>query len=203
MGRAELSRLVMACGGKEWEDFRWEVGDWMTYKPLMPFETAPTLEVDGVVFSQSLAISTYLSRELGLYGQTHLDGLAIDQYVHLLQDLRPLGEPAFSEKDPDKKAKLFEEFKVKHSYRFLGYFEKGLRDNGTGYLVTNKLTLADIALYDLTTGMISPLISPLDDFPLVRALVHTVGEHPGIKAWMEHRPKTEDLKHVLPPKPKG
>jgi glutathione S-transferase len=44
-GRAELSRLVLAAAGVEYEDFRWEREDWPKYKAQSPTGQSPFLEV--------------------------------------------------------------------------------------------------------------------------------------------------------------
>merc|ERR1711874_391096 len=187
-GRAELSRLVLAAAGKKYEDIRFKGDDWPKFKPQTPFGQSPTLEVDGKVYGQSMAIATYLAREFGLYGKTNLDGLAIDQYVQLIQDLVAVAVKGFMEKDEAKKAEIWKTFKETDSPKYVGFFEKGLKDNGTGFLVGNQLTLADIAVFDLMTGMLDEKLCGLDNFPLVKALVAKVGAVDKIKTWVETRP---------------
>ena len=36
-GRAELSRLIFAAAGQQYEDFRFEKDDWPKYKAQSPF----------------------------------------------------------------------------------------------------------------------------------------------------------------------
>ena len=54
----------------------------------MPFETVPVLEVDGVKYSQSIAIVRYLGRKYGLAGKTLEEDLEIDQNMYFLNDIR-------------------------------------------------------------------------------------------------------------------
>ncbi|XP_012944480.1 glutathione S-transferase 1 [Aplysia californica] len=189
-GRAELSRLVLAAAGKKYEDFRFKGDEWPQHKAKTPFGQSPTLEVDGKVYGQSIAIATYLAREFGFYGKTNLDGLAIDQYVQLLPDVLQTAVKAFMEKDEAKKAEIWKTFKETDCPKFLGFYEEGLKQNGTGFLVGNQLSLADLAVFDLITGMLDDKVCSLDKFPLVKALVAKVGAIENIKTWIETRPVT-------------
>ena len=63
LGRAELSRLILAAAGQEYEDVRIERENWPKLKESTPFGKMPLLEVhDGSnVFklSQSIAIGKF------------------------------------------------------------------------------------------------------------------------------------------------
>lgn len=54
----------------------------------MPMGQIPILEVDGKVVHQSLAITRYLGRELGLAGANSWDDLEIDVAVDTVNDFR-------------------------------------------------------------------------------------------------------------------
>lgn len=51
----------------------------------------PTLEINGKVMHQSLAISRFIARKVGLAGDNDLEAYEIDAVVYTLNDLR-LGE---------------------------------------------------------------------------------------------------------------
>ena len=63
-GRAELSRLILAEAGVDYEDCRLERDEWAQLKEssFAPFGQLPVLEVDGVVVAQSNSISRLLAR---------------------------------------------------------------------------------------------------------------------------------------------
>ncbi|XP_012935065.1 probable glutathione S-transferase 7 [Aplysia californica] len=189
-GRGELSRLVLAAAGKEYEDCRFAIGDWPKYKDATPFGQTPTLEVDGKLFAQSTAIATFLAREFGFHGKTNLESLEVDQWVNLNQDFLSEVGKGMLEKDAEKKAEIWKNFKETVSPRFLQYYEDGLKQNGTGYLVGDRLTLADLVVFDMVTGVVDNRICGLENFPLIKALVDKVGAVEGIKTWMETRPVT-------------
>ncbi|KAK0050283.1 glutathione S-transferase 6, partial [Biomphalaria pfeifferi] len=101
--RAEVSRLLLAAGGREHEDVRISESQWSEEKKKMPFGQVPVLQIGHRVFAQSVAIETYLARKLGLYGQTNIDGLMIDQVVQLNQEFRAKAITAIKEQDINRK----------------------------------------------------------------------------------------------------
>ncbi|XP_012945528.1 glutathione S-transferase [Aplysia californica] len=94
------------------------------------------------------------------------------------------------EKDEKKKEELMAAFKDTESPRFFGYFEKMLKENGTGYFVGSKLSLADIAVYDVFTGLLAPWLGSVDSFPFLKSLIDKVGADEKIKAYVASRPDT-------------
>ena len=63
-GRGELTRLIFAEAGVQFEDVT--VGDrFPALKPTLPSCQLPVLEVDGKVIAQSAAINRFLARRFG------------------------------------------------------------------------------------------------------------------------------------------
>merc|ERR1712002_1055080 len=184
-----MSRLVLAAAGKEYEDFRYPKDTFdSTYRAECPFGQAPVLEIDGVKFAQSMAMATFLAREFGMYGKTNLDGFYIDMYVQLIQDLLNKAIKAMFTKDDDEKKKLWAEFKETTSPKYMKWFDDAISKNGTGYLVGDKLSLADIAVYDLSNGFLDDKICSTENFPNVKKMCGLVEANPGIKKWLSVRP---------------
>lgn len=190
-GRAEFIRLLLAAAGKDFDDVRMEGEEWAKKKPSTPFGQMPLLEVDGKLYGQSMAIATYLAKELGVYGKTNLDGLVIDQVLQLIQDLINIAVKFFFEKDETKKAELEKSFLETDCPKFFGFFENMLKESGTGYFVGESWTLADIAVYDISNGMLKEKLCSMDDFPLLKALVDKIGAMDKVKAWVDKRPVTQ------------
>ncbi|KAK0040336.1 S-crystallin SL11 [Biomphalaria pfeifferi] len=185
-GRIEVSRLILVAAGKQFEDVRLETFT-PEQKAKTPFGQLPLLEIDGETFAQSVAIATYLAREFGFYGKTNRDGLRIDQIVQLTQEILNAGYRAYLfEPDETKKAELIRELKEKEFPRYLGYYEKLLRDNGTSYFVGDSLTLADLIVYDVVFAFLQRGFST-SGFPLVEALYQQVESHPNIKPYVAQR----------------
>jgi len=74
-----------------------------------------------------------------------------------------------------------------------GYFEKLLSKNGGGknFMVGDKLTLADLSLYNICDIVEVECPGSLDKFPLLKAHRARIVARPGIKAYSEsgRRPK--------------
>ncbi|CAL1528870.1 unnamed protein product [Lymnaea stagnalis] len=195
--RAEVSRLLLAAAGQEYEDVRISHEEWADEKPKTPFGQVPVLEVNGKKYAQSVAIVTYLAREFGLYGQTNLDGLEIDQIVQLNQDFRNKAVTALREPDETRKAELLQNVKEVEGPKYLGFLEKLLKESGTGYFVGESLTLADISTYDnvYAFSVRGPLWSwpdPDSKYPLLQENYNRVENVERIKAYLANR-KPADL----------
>ncbi|CAL1548052.1 unnamed protein product [Lymnaea stagnalis] len=192
-GRAEICRLLFALAGQEFEDIRIKREEWPVLKNSTPFGQLPLLEVDGKVYAQSVALSNFLARRFGFYGKTDTDGLAVDQVVCLVQDFVNLAARVFHEAEPAKKEELTKSFKEVELPKLLGFCEKLLKANGTGYFVGGSLTLADLITWNFITGIENRMkVSGLaDGFPVVRALFQKVENADKIKTYLANRKPTD------------
>ncbi|XP_072014442.1 hematopoietic prostaglandin D synthase-like [Amphiura filiformis] len=191
-GRAELTRLLFAQAGVEYEDHRIPPSTWPTLKPTMPTETLPVLEVDGKKVAQSQAIARYVAREFNLAGDNNLEMAQCEQVMETFIDMGNDIRPIWQEKDEAKKAELkksvFEE-KIKTKLKFVGKF---LADNGGEFFVGKKITMADIALiatFELLSSWVCD--EPFKDFPTLAAHKDKVSKEPKIAAWIAKRPETK------------
>jgi glutathione S-transferase len=187
-GRGEAARLILVAADKKFEDIRFADDDWPKYKHLSPFGQCPLLEVDGQIFAQSLAIKAFLAREFGFHGQTNLESLQIDQVSQLAEDFTNSTGTSLYIGDEETIKAAVARIKAEDSPRFLGFFEKLLKENGTGYFVGNRLTLADIVVFDVATGFLEVVVDINDSFPLLKKLVGTVRAHSKIGPYMASRP---------------
>lgn len=192
-GRAEISRILFALAGQDFEDVRIKREEWPVLKNSTPFGQLPLLEVDGKVYAQSVALSNFLARRFGFYGKTDTDALAIDQVVCLVQDFVNLAARMFHEAEPSKKEELAKTFKDVEIPRLLGYFENLLEASGTGYFVGDTLTLADLIAWNFITGIENRMkVSGLaDSYPEVKALFKKIENTDKIKTYLANRKPTE------------
>ncbi|XP_005090419.1 hematopoietic prostaglandin D synthase [Aplysia californica] len=103
MGRAEMIRLLFAAAGKPFEDIRIADQDWPKWKPKAPFGTVPFVEVDGEVYSQSIAIANYFAKEFGFFGKNNKEALLVEQMVNLIQDFIQVSVVIEEQQDQKKK----------------------------------------------------------------------------------------------------
>lgn len=194
-GRAELIRLILAEAGVEYAEHL--VGkdtppvngrptDFAALKATgeLPFEAVPVWEEpDGFRLAQSLAIANYLSRAHGLVGKTAREAALVEQAFGAFDDTRAEMRRLYTV-PADHRAKLREELLTAILPRWFGYFERLLRATGTGYLVGDSVTSADLALWylvELTTQ--NELGGALEKCPLVAAHFERIGKRPRIAAY--------------------
>ena len=81
--RGEVSRLILAAAGQQFEDVRLEKAKWIAeYKAGAPLGHCPYLEVteNGKVFrlGQSFAIARFLARRFNLDGKNEYEKAEVD-----------------------------------------------------------------------------------------------------------------------------
>ncbi len=139
------------------------------------------------VLSQRLAIARYLADKFGLAGKNEIDRALSDMYVHQVADIQDeYVRAVVFERDEDRKAMLKKRFIEESLPNTLKRLEAHLARVGTGFLVGNELTWADLYLNqvvdDLHHGTFSNTFS-LVQFPLVKANVEKVSSIPRIAEW--------------------
>jgi glutathione S-transferase len=198
--RAEVPRFLFALAGVEYEDNRIELSDWPKCDKEslgIPFGQLPILSIDGVVYCQSLCIARYLAEKFGYAGKTDLDKLRGDMIAHCVEDVVVLIAAIRKAENPETKERLRKKFKEEELHPTCEQLEKLLKQNGggDGYFVGDSLTWADLIVYQHLTSYIPvvpvELLSFIDDFPKLKALVDKVEKHPKIAAWIAKRPVTE------------
>ncbi|PVD21607.1 hypothetical protein C0Q70_17406 [Pomacea canaliculata] len=188
-GRAELIRLVLTAAKVEFDDVRFQGDDWPAkYKPVAPFGQAPFVEYNGKKYGQSIAIAKFFARENGLYGANNLEAFRIDEVVGLVQDFFTVLVKIFLEQDPAKKEEIKATMEKDDAPKFLRFFQKLLQENGTGYFVGDKLSLADLIVYDMVTQLQKTFnFDASTDFPEIKALVDKVASDENIKTYIDSK----------------
>lgn len=81
-------------------------------------------------------------------------------------------------------------FKTEHlDGRWLPAFEAALTKTGTGFLVGDSITYADIAVWDILQVLASKIDGALDGYPKVAAFVEAISKRPRIAALLEDSAK--------------
>ncbi|KAM9330505.1 hematopoietic prostaglandin D synthase-like [Gastrophryne carolinensis] len=179
--RGEIIRYLFAYTNTAYEDFRFEDCEWPALKESYVFGKVPVLEIDGVAYTQSLAIARYLAKQAGLTGKTELDNLNIDAIADHLDDFVAL----FPWQEGEEKIKDYFE---KNGLPLFSALEKTLGDKN--WFVGDNVTWADFYL-DTCTDMLEHFKPDLmNAFPKLLALKKRVQEIPEIAAWIKKRPET-------------
>ncbi|XP_018560948.1 glutathione S-transferase-like [Anoplophora glabripennis] len=185
----EPIRFLLSYGGIEFEDNRINKENWPALKPSVPLGQMPTLEHNGKVAHQSVAISRYLAKQVKLVGKDDWEDLEIDAIVDTFTDLRTkIGLYHYEQNEKVKEEKagpLFNEI-------IPFYMEKldAVAKKNNGYLAVGRLTWADlffVSMLDYINFMAKKDI--IADSPNLQIVKENVLKIPNIKAWIEKRPK--------------
>ncbi|XP_076809007.1 glutathione S-transferase 1-like [Clavelina lepadiformis] len=190
-GFGEMSRLLFAQAGVEYEDERYSGEEWPKHKPTMLFGQMPVLFVDGEQIAHSRAAFRYLAREFKLDGGNSLNAAKVDMWTEVL--FEAISKLPFSEKDETKKAELTAAAFKDHIHPKLTKFEEAVKANGGTYLFGNDLSAIDIlmfAVYDMLNSRHSN--EKLSEaHPTLKKVVDAIQQQPKIAKWLKDRPKTE------------
>ena len=158
------------------------------------------LEWDGVEISQSMAIARFVAKKAGLAGRNELEQALCDMVVDHVVDLEEkMYGCARSKTDEERKtagAKLFDGGMQSFNETSAALLKK----RGGKFFVGGEMTWADVAMaYALDTLMdpgrfeeIPGQDKRFKEFkldPVLDDLRKRVNSHPGIKTWLQTRPK--------------
>ncbi|XP_055346026.1 probable glutathione S-transferase 7 [Paramacrobiotus metropolitanus] len=188
-GRGELARLVLAAAGQKFEDNRLAKGDWGTMKPGTPYGQLPVLEVDGKMLGQSGAMVRYVARQHGLMGSGAWEEALIDSFNDAAMDVFQAAMKVIYGTEESQKAAEGKKFKDETVPGFFKIFDKYIQEHGKdGHVVGNKLSLADLALFNVVDQLITIQLTGADcaeQFPNVKKVVDTVKHDPKIDAYLK------------------
>jgi len=192
MGRAEPMRLMFVYAGVPYEDHRIEKEQWATLKPKTPHGQLPVLEEDGKELSQSMAISNYLARKLGLDGKDDWESAKVQELMGCLDDVKQAFRPWMGEQDVAKKAEIFQKLEKETLEPFLTRLSAILKKNGSGFFVGTKPTQVDFHLFHVfnwwqQAGMAQGAVKK---HPEIVKFTEKIENMPKIKEWLGKRPKT-------------
>ncbi|KAL8620404.1 hypothetical protein ACOMHN_055485 [Nucella lapillus] len=190
-GRAEAMRLVMAAAGKKFEDIRLTGEQWGAEKAKSPYGQMPFIEYKGKRYGESKALTSFVARECGLEGKTSVDALRVDEVFCLTGSLLEALAKAHFEKDADAKAKLEKQLADETIPKYLGFFQKLLKESGTGFFVGTALTLADLSAYNIMDTLLKANAKCLDSFPDLQKLRKDVEDNKNVSAYLASRPASD------------
>ncbi|XP_078383976.1 hematopoietic prostaglandin D synthase-like isoform X1 [Oculina patagonica] len=193
--RAEVCRLSFAAANIEFEDIRLDGDEWAKEKASgrppfgqMPFIVTP----EGKVLGQSGAVMKYICKKAGMYPSDPFDEAVANMITDGVTDLFN-GIVKFNfEKDEARKEELKKEFFETTLPARLEKFDALLKGP---FFLGDKMTYADIAFFDLNNGFLGQgkpeVPEHLSKFPKLAEHYKRVLDVPGIKAWVEKRPKSD------------
>jgi len=181
-GRAEPARLILAEAGVEYEDIRVSSPAELKASGKLPFGQLPLLEINGVVFSQSMTIARYLAKKHGLYGHNDEEAAIADMVVDGFGDL--MGAKNKAQTDEDK-----QKFASQTLPTWLGFFENILKHHGGEYFA-GVFTYADLIALEVFGHAIQNHADAWNAHPLLAAHHQRISSRPKVAAWIAKRPQT-------------
>ena len=218
-GRAEPIRLSLAVGGVPFTNKVLSFSAFAESKSSLPLGQLPTLDLDfgdtKKTLTQSSAVLRYVGKLGGLYPRNDdVTSLEIDEILSILDDLRSplvltiLGKiKALLSDDTDftseEKIEIRTRWLNKTLPRFLGFIEKKISENSSGWVVGESISIADLAVYCelawFSSGILDGIpANVLDSYPACTQLMQKVKSHEGVKKWMDAYSKPYDNFEYVP-----
>ena len=204
-GLAEISRILLAIGKEEYEDFRYplKIIDWSKHqmekeefekdkadgKLKGSLNKVPYLEVDGTIIPQSKSIERYLARRFSMMGENDLEAVRIDSLCECIRDFKDAYQPV---RKADNKEQAMNEWFTKTLVEKLGLLEHLV--DGEGYSVGNRLSLSDVVIFAFITQFFDNKEASMNATlatPKIRSIVENVALLPQVVSWLEKRPVTD------------
>ena len=206
-GLAETSRILLALGGEEYEDFRYplEVIDMSKHemkkeefdtdkaagKLSLSLNKVPALEVDGVTIPQSKAIERFLARRFNMMGENELDAARIDSICECVRDFKDMYQKVRFLPEAERSEGMNQWFTVTLVER-LGLLENLLGEEG--FSVGDKLSLSDVVLFCFITQFFDNKEAAYNATlatPRLRKIVDSVSQNEKVVTWLKERPVTD------------
>lgn len=194
-GRAEAIRMLLKHKGIEYEEQNYTFADLPELKGSgkLEFGQLPMVEYDGKSYTQSQAILRALGIQHGYYPADAYEAYLVDSLLDSINDINNAFYKAAFNPSEEHKTTLFAEFYGNTLPRFFAAFEKRLDGNTSGFIVGDKITIADFAFAALAYSSFlnennpnrQPAIEVVDKFPAFKKYCEGLGEH--IKAHLDTR----------------
>jgi len=206
--RCEVARLILEEAGAPYDFEVIGFKRWWAVKEQTPFGKVPILRALGGAgddLAQEGAITRFLARKLGLAGRTVEEEAAVDMvYQQLFCTLRNNGlthdgehySPVALRAAPGRAGPAYREMhrlnnctRAERSLAALDVFEERLARTGTGVLVGDAVTYADLALfyilYELAEEDNVPDFAERFRFPRLGEFLRAMAGRPRLKAYVE------------------
>ena len=166
-GRGEYVRLALEDAGANYADVaRGDRGmaamtRMMEARSGTPPFAPPFLKAGQLLIGQTANILLYLGSRHGLAPKAEAGRLWVHQLQLTVADFvlevhdthHPLGPSLYYEDQRAPAKKRTDEFWKQRVPKYLGYFERLLKNNGGSYLTGRRLTYADLSLFQIVEGL--------------------------------------------------
>ena len=187
--RGEECRIALHLAGVDFDDVRVAGTDWPARKPDTPFGAMPVLELPGKPpLGESNAILVYIGRRHGLHPADDLEAAHHEALMSYAEQLRHHISPLLRITDEALKRSAREELARSYLPAWGANVERQLGDHP--FVGGDTLHVVDLKLYMVVRWLISGTMDHVpttvfDTCPKLKRLCQQVGEHTGVKQWLE------------------
>ena len=187
-GRAEPTRIAMSIAGIDFEDRRISFSEFGRMRAGMPLSAVPTLEIDGIVYTQSNAMNRYFGKQAGLYPEDPWQAFLCDEVMGALEDVMHATVRTFGLQGEELKSarqRLVDETFTK----CLELLRARLEAAGGRYFSDDRLTVADLKVFvwirALKSGVLDHVPPDLTDRVAPKLVEHMerVAAEPGVASY--------------------
>lgn len=191
---AELTRLSLHYGGVPFEDVRVNYDDLELLKLALPLGNVPILEVDDVVYSQSMAIARYAAKISGHFPDDPLDVLHADMISETLLEFKnAINCVRYDETKESLNEDMLKPLLEVTLPKVFNALEIRVRG---AFFLGNKASYADVHLFNLVENELKWTFGDIDlsAFPKLLAIVERVRTNSGVAAYIANRGDVESFR---------
>uniref|UniRef100_A0A1I7TXW4 glutathione transferase n=1 Tax=Caenorhabditis tropicalis TaxID=1561998 RepID=A0A1I7TXW4_9PELO len=183
-GWGEYIRLLLTDNKVQFEDIRYVYGgkEWEEVKRTMILGQLPCLKIDGKELVQTGTIMRHLGRKHNLNGSSEEEATFLDMIFEGVRDVR-MKYVRFIYFDEGTR----EEIVNKTLPECLEKLEKLFQTHSGDFIIGNKISYADYALFEELDVYYHLDAHILDKFPGLKGLWERMWERPNLKAYLEKR----------------
>ena len=187
--RGEECRIALHLADVDFDDVRVPTAEWPLLKPQTPYGSLPVLELPGKSpLAQSNAILVYIGRQYGLHPKNDFEAAQHEALMDYVEDLRHTVGPTLRISEETQKRAAREELARAYLPTWGTNVENQLTDHS--FVGGDTLHVVDIKLYMIVRWFASGTVDHVpptvfDHCPRLKRVFSEVGEHSGVKAWLE------------------
>ena len=199
--KGEIIRLLLAAGNIDYEDKRVSFEEWPAMKPTTTFGQMPMLYWDGEELAQSMAMTRFVARKVGLAGKSDMEFVQADMIACHYEDIwTKLPKMKFA-KTQEEREELAKDFLTEFLPKWLQPMENILEKRGNGWFAGSSATYADLIIMCALDFIQEPLemsfkdmdnhaerCKILDSYPLLKANYQKTNALPFVAEWKNKRP---------------
>ncbi|XP_048767149.1 glutathione S-transferase-like isoform X3 [Ostrea edulis] len=162
----------------------------------VPGNALPILSVDGFLVTQSTAIIRHLARIFGLDGETLSLKVKVDEIVEYLLEMKNkmaempmMSDDSRTQEKAMEIMKSFKELMMKACTFIEAQIQKNMKQ-GNGFAVGNRLTVADIMIFEAFENILATNGNALDKCMGIMKCRAKVADMPRIKEYLSKRKQT-------------